>query len=302
MISTQEVARMLNVAETTLKRWSDEGIVPCVRTPGGHRKFLLKDITRFAANNGYTLVGSEPPPMNASQRERLEVGVHTRNYMRIAQVFEEEALQADQNGMLELLLYLHAHQIPFPAIADEIIRPAFTDMGIRWKQGEVEVSQEHAASYALSAALTRMVVQIHRKELNGMAAVCACPEGEFHDNGLRTVAYSLEIEGWKVHFIGSNTPFETLKSFVRSTKSKLVCLSMSTLRGRDDIVEATRKLRALTHTFGGRLVTGGYFVEMDSSDKLACDFVAHSASDMLSYVREVFQLKPGPKKKIHQHH
>lgn len=147
---------MLNVAETTVKRWSDEGIVTCFRTPGGHRKFLLKDITRFAESNGYTIMGTAPPLMTASQREQLDVGVHTKNYDRIAQVFEEEALQADQNGMLESLLYLHKHQISFPLIADEVVRPAFRNIGMLWEQGELEISQEHAASNALSAALERM--------------------------------------------------------------------------------------------------------------------------------------------------
>ncbi|MEO8167510.1 MAG: cobalamin-dependent protein, partial [bacterium] len=265
MISTQEVASMLNVAETTVKRWSDEGTVPCVRTPGGHRKFHLKDIVQFAETNGYTITGGEPPPMTKNQQERLAVGVHTKNYESIAEVFKEEALQADQKGLLELLLYLHKHQISFPTMADNVISPAFKKIGILWEQRRLEISQEHVASHTLAQALARMTSEIHKKEFNGMTAVCACPEGELHENGLRCVANTLEVEGFKVHFIGANTPFDTLMAFVKATKVDLVCLSLSELPKQSAFLPAIKKLKTLVNSHGGNLVLGGHFVETKST-------------------------------------
>ena len=92
-LSTQEVAVLLNASETTIKRWADESVLNCVRTPGGHRKFLLKDVLRFAETNGYIVSGSQPPPMSQKQVEQLEIGVHTQNYAKIAAVLKEEAMQ-----------------------------------------------------------------------------------------------------------------------------------------------------------------------------------------------------------------
>ncbi|MBC7223010.1 MAG: helix-turn-helix domain-containing protein [Anaerolineae bacterium] len=40
-------AEYLGVHYTTLRRWADEGHVPCIRTPGGRRRFALPDLERF---------------------------------------------------------------------------------------------------------------------------------------------------------------------------------------------------------------------------------------------------------------
>ncbi len=34
-----EAARMLRVSTKTISRWADKGLVPCVTTLGGHRRF-----------------------------------------------------------------------------------------------------------------------------------------------------------------------------------------------------------------------------------------------------------------------
>ena len=44
-----EVARMLQVSPKTVSRWADRGLIPCVVTMGGHRRFrrgAVEDIKR----------------------------------------------------------------------------------------------------------------------------------------------------------------------------------------------------------------------------------------------------------------
>jgi excisionase family DNA binding protein len=46
-----EAARYLGVHFTTLRRWADAGKVPCMRTPGGRRRFSLADLERFVSQS-----------------------------------------------------------------------------------------------------------------------------------------------------------------------------------------------------------------------------------------------------------
>jgi excisionase family DNA binding protein len=50
-VSLPEAARQLGVHSSTLRRWADNGDIPFMRTPGGHRRFVLRDIERFANEN-----------------------------------------------------------------------------------------------------------------------------------------------------------------------------------------------------------------------------------------------------------
>ncbi|MGD2105785.1 MAG: helix-turn-helix domain-containing protein, partial [Anaerolineae bacterium] len=46
-LSLSQAARILGIHPTTLRRWSDEGAIRCLRTPGGHRRFLQRDLIAF---------------------------------------------------------------------------------------------------------------------------------------------------------------------------------------------------------------------------------------------------------------
>ncbi|MCL6510919.1 MAG: helix-turn-helix domain-containing protein [Anaerolineae bacterium] len=47
-MSIKEAAAYLNVHPATLRRWSDADEIPYLLTPGGHRRFALSDLQRFA--------------------------------------------------------------------------------------------------------------------------------------------------------------------------------------------------------------------------------------------------------------
>jgi excisionase family DNA binding protein len=42
-----QAAKFLGVAQSTLRKWADREIVPCIKTPGEHRRFLRRDLEQF---------------------------------------------------------------------------------------------------------------------------------------------------------------------------------------------------------------------------------------------------------------
>ena len=46
-LSLREAATLLGVHPATLRQWADRGIIPALRTPGGHRRFAREDIEAF---------------------------------------------------------------------------------------------------------------------------------------------------------------------------------------------------------------------------------------------------------------
>jgi excisionase family DNA binding protein len=47
-LTISEAADLLGVHPSTLRRWADDGDVPTMITPGGHRRFARADLERFA--------------------------------------------------------------------------------------------------------------------------------------------------------------------------------------------------------------------------------------------------------------
>ena len=49
-----EAADRLNVHRTTLRRWADEGQIPFMLTPGGHRRFAASDVDQLSSRRHST--------------------------------------------------------------------------------------------------------------------------------------------------------------------------------------------------------------------------------------------------------
>ena len=51
-LSLRDACRLLDVSNTTLRQWADNGYLRVYRTPGGHRRFLRDDVESFAKSPG----------------------------------------------------------------------------------------------------------------------------------------------------------------------------------------------------------------------------------------------------------
>jgi excisionase family DNA binding protein len=47
-----QAARFLGVAQSTIRKWSDQGRVPAFYTPGGHRRYRRRDLEAFLERSG----------------------------------------------------------------------------------------------------------------------------------------------------------------------------------------------------------------------------------------------------------
>lgn len=296
-MSTQEVARLFKVTETTVKRWADDGVIPCVKSPGGHRKFSLQDVIGFAEKQGYPISGTLDPPLTEAQMDQVRFAIHTQNYHKIAEVLFDEALQADPEGVYRLLLYLSKHNVKLSTLADEVLRPPMVRIGELWKDGKLQIDQEHRTSRAMTDAMVRLAPELHRKRGNGLLAVCACLEGERHEIGLRSMSFALETEGWTVHYLGADVPYATAAGYVAKTRPQLLVVSCTAAAPDDSLRKGFAAVASALRSVGGKFVAGGYFADSFTKDDLSCDHVAGSVTDGIAWVREAFSLRPGPRKK-----
>jgi excisionase family DNA binding protein len=66
-----QAARFLGVAQSTIRKWSDNGRVPAFYTPGGHRRFRRGDLEAFLARSGPARQQAGPPVLLVDDDERM---------------------------------------------------------------------------------------------------------------------------------------------------------------------------------------------------------------------------------------
>lgn len=52
LLTPAEVAKRLHVSPVTVRHWALQGKLPCITTPGGHRRFRVRDVERMAIQAG----------------------------------------------------------------------------------------------------------------------------------------------------------------------------------------------------------------------------------------------------------
>ena len=88
----------------------------------------------------------------------------------------------------------------------EIVMPYLRDLGDRWERGEVTVAQEHFASSVLRGRLLGLARGWGRGI--GPRALLACAPGEQHDLGLIAFGLALRAHGWRIEYLGADTPLD----------------------------------------------------------------------------------------------
>ncbi len=112
-LSLTEAARRLGVHPTTLRRWADAGQIPVMLTPGGHRRFALSDIDRFAdaRRRLHSAAGLEQHwAQQALNRSRQEIAIHQGAHWLQASGDEEREYQRALGRRLMGLILKFASQ------------------------------------------------------------------------------------------------------------------------------------------------------------------------------------------------
>jgi methanogenic corrinoid protein MtbC1 len=104
----------------------------------------------------------------------------------------------------------------------DVVLPALRAIGDRWERGEITVAQEHFATELITGRLRGL----GREWGTGLGprAVLACPSGERHDVGLLCCGLALDRRGWRVTWLGPDTPVDALESVVGTVEPAVVVL------------------------------------------------------------------------------
>lgn len=175
MLTSADVARLLGVGVTAVKRWADAGLLTCSTTAGGHRRFDVRHVERFRPRA--TTVADPWQPW-----------------------FEALVDGADVHRVLALLFDARADHGSWYRVADSL-GGLLAAIGDRWARGEISVAQEHVASSLLQRGLL-LAAETQRVAPAAKCALLAPAEGDDHTLGLSLGEICLREQGWRTEWLG----------------------------------------------------------------------------------------------------
>lgn len=238
------LSRRTGVNVDTLRAWERRyGIFEPARSEGGFRLYSATDEERARAMRGLIAEGLSAAQAAASVREgrfpaagptgiALAPDVTARELLTAIERLDEEAA----NRILDRAFAA----LSFDAVAQGVLLPVLRAVGDGWQRGEVTIGQEHFASNLLRGRLLGFA----RGWMTGIGpvAVLACPSGESHDLGLILFGLSLHGRGWRIAFLGADTPLESVADTADALDAALVVVAALS---REPLVGARKELREL---------------------------------------------------------
>jgi methanogenic corrinoid protein MtbC1 len=108
---------------------------------------------------------------------------------------------------------------------EQVFEPVQRELGRMWHVNDLTVAEEHFATATTTLVMSQLYARLPRKPRHGKTALTAGIEGNTHDLGTRVVSDYLEMEGWRVVFLGANVPSSDLVECAQRFKADIVCLS-----------------------------------------------------------------------------
>jgi DNA-binding transcriptional MerR regulator len=221
-----ELSRRLGVSDHVLRAWESRyGLLQPVRSAGGFRLYSEADARRVRQMQAHLARG-----LSAAEAARAALGEDGKvpsgpvsstaselsGALRTAlDTFDEPAAQAVLDRLMS--------DLSLTTVLREVVLPFLAELGQRWQRGTATVAQEHFASNLIRGRLAGLA----RGWGNGHGphAVLACPPGEHHDLALMVFGIALHHSGWRIDYLGINTPIAELTWTVDARHPDVVVLA-----------------------------------------------------------------------------
>lgn len=241
MLRIGELSRRVGVSVESLRAWERRyGLLTPSRTQGGFRLYGEADVARVLGMRANLERG-----LSAAEAARLAIAEDLASPVSSpAPVVDAEELEAaldrfDEAGAQQALDRLLA-TVTLDVVLRDVLMPYLHQLGERWERGEASVAQEHFASNLVRGRLMALTRSWDRGV--GPRALLACAEEELHDLPLVGFGLALREHGWRISYLGADTPVVSVVETTRALEPDAVVISGTTSGVFDPIATRLREV------------------------------------------------------------
>ena len=263
-----ELSQRTGVSPELLRAWERRyGLLRPARSEGGFRLYSSADearVRRMRAHLGRGVAAAEAARL-ADRVDNESAPAGGRD--AIASDLRRALAAFDEAGAQRVLDTALA-SFSLDTVISEVLIPYLEELGDGWASGDVTVAQEHFASNLIRSRLLSLVRSWDAGF--GPRALLACPEGELHDLGIVLFGVALARRGWRITFLGANTPLPTIAETARPMRPDAVVIGITdpghVRDADDDLIALSQEHRVVLGGAGAGAVAERLGIELLDGD------------------------------------
>lgn len=255
--NSQEAAKILGVNVSTIKRWTDEGKLQCIKSVGGHRKFLMDHLAEFLHQNKKKTSKINLFPLENQVDLDISHYILKGNFEFLIEYVYNQAFECNRDRVQQVLNGLYLGQYPLHAIYDKLITPVLYRIGQNWSNDVVSIMDEHLATQTIRDSIVRLqgIIRIPKRKVG--RALCLNPSLELHDIALKMVDHILESRGFQIMFSGQITPTLEIRQIFDRLKPDRLYISSAMISDPESFREEFLNLCNTCQSYGVNVFVGG---------------------------------------------
>ncbi|MFC1565623.1 helix-turn-helix domain-containing protein [Candidatus Neomarinimicrobiota bacterium] len=224
-LNSVEAANILGVNVSTIKRWTDSGKLNCIKTAGGHRKFLMKHLNEYLKSQPDKSKKVTVIPYATSEHRQLNHLIQKHNIKELHLHLFNNAIKSHRDTVYLIITGLALAQYPLYKIFDELVTPVLHQIGELWEKGKLTISEEHIASDIIRDSILQIREIAILPTEDKQKVFCFALDDDQHDIALKMIQILLEQRGFDVFYSGQSTPADSIEKLISFHKPTRVYLS-----------------------------------------------------------------------------
>lgn len=201
--------------------------------------------------------------------------------------FHEALKKLDKPMAIQLITEaLESKDITIIDLYTEILTPSLGAISSNNLKQQISIWEEHIQSGIVRTALEicypQVLQQKTQMESITLSALVFCLEEEYHELGARMTTDFLTLLGFKVHFIGANTPKKEALDAISRLNPDLICISVTNYFHLTRLKDLIALIRTTLNVNQSKIVIGGYAIDHtpQAKDEIDADYFAYSFNDL----------------------
>ena len=257
-LNSKEVASIMGVNVSTIKRWTDSGKLDCYQTVGGHRKFLLSHLKNFLKEKiNQKLKVNIIQYLNKGEKELVQ-RIDRIDYKYLRNYLFQLGLQQSVDSIHDVINSLLIKGEPQYRIYDELILNVLNRIGDLWSNNKLSIADEHTMTETIRNVMYRIHSEISKNNVKiPKKVICMTLTNDEHEIPLVMIQSILDEINIPSTNLGRNVPVPSIESKIQAVNPTHLIISSNYVLDTDTFNSAISRLIKFCHKKDIEVLIGG---------------------------------------------